>query len=208
MAVSAKDVKRLRDLTGVGMMDCKKALEEADGDFEQAVADRAAESAAARLETSAAEIRRHLDVPCEVVVAADGGSAQVVVETARSFYGRAPRRLVRNPNWSIPYRGQPYFVSEFGGIWWNPEAAEGEDSWGYGERPQNIEEFYERFERLCAILLNNPHMFGYCYTQLTDVYQEQNGIYRFDRRSKFDMERIRAAQQRPAAIEQQSVPTG
>lgn len=37
MAISAKDVKRLRDETGVGMMDCKKALAEANGDFEAAV---------------------------------------------------------------------------------------------------------------------------------------------------------------------------
>lgn len=37
MAISAKDVKRLRDMTGVGMMDCKKALEEANGDFDAAV---------------------------------------------------------------------------------------------------------------------------------------------------------------------------
>jgi hypothetical protein len=44
-------------------------------------------------------------------------------------------------------------------------------------------------------------MFGYCYTQLTDVFQEQNGIYTFDRRKKFDMKRIRAAQTRKAAIE-------
>ena len=102
---------------------------------------------------------------------------------------------------SQPYGKQPFFVSEFGGIWWNPEAKSGELSWGYGERPKTIEEFYERFERLCGILLDNPRMFGYCYTQLTDVYQEQNGIYRFDRREKFDMERIRKAQQRAAAIE-------
>ncbi len=103
--------------------------------------------------------------------------------------------------WSLPYRGQPFFVSEFGGIWWNPDVKAGEDSWGYGERPQSIEEFYERFTRLCAILLDDPAHFGYCYTQLTDIYQEQNGIYRFDRSLKFDMERIRAAQQKPAAIE-------
>ena len=51
------------------------------------------------------------------------------------------------------------------------------------------------------MLLDNPPMFGYCYTQLTDVFQEQNGIYTFDRRAKFDVERIRRAQQRPAAIE-------
>ena len=37
MAISAQDVKKLREQTGVGMMDCKKALVEADGDFEKAV---------------------------------------------------------------------------------------------------------------------------------------------------------------------------
>jgi len=102
---------------------------------------------------------------------------------------------------SIDYRGQPYFVSEFGGIWWNPEAKPGEDSWGYGDRPKTLDEFYARFEGLCRALLENPEMFGYCYTQLTDVYQEQNGIYTFDRRPKFDLERLRNIQQSKAAIE-------
>ena len=37
MSISAQDVKTLRDATGVGMMDCKKALQEADGDFDKAV---------------------------------------------------------------------------------------------------------------------------------------------------------------------------
>ncbi|MBI3828662.1 MAG: beta-galactosidase [Planctomycetes bacterium] len=103
--------------------------------------------------------------------------------------------------WNVPYRGQPFFVSEFGGIWWNPDAKPGEDSWGYGERVKTLEEFFARFEGLCAALLDDPNMFGYCYTQLTDVYQEQNGIFRFDRREKFGLERIRKAQQKPAAIE-------
>ena len=114
---------------------------------------------------------------------------------------RLPDRWKNERNWSIPYDGQPFFVSEFGGIWWNPDAKEGEDSWGYGDRPKSIEEFYERFEKLCTTLLNNASMFGYCYTQLTDVFQEQNGIYRFDRSTKFDMQRIRQAQEQPAAIE-------
>ncbi len=102
---------------------------------------------------------------------------------------------------SLPYRGQPYFVSEFGGIWWNPDAAKDAESWGYGNRPKDIEEFYARFEGLCAALLDNPGMFGYCYTQLTDVFQEQNGVVHFDRREKFDMARLAAAQAGPAAIE-------
>ncbi len=37
MAITASDVNKLRQQTGAGMMDCKKALEEANGDFEQAV---------------------------------------------------------------------------------------------------------------------------------------------------------------------------
>ena len=37
MAISAKDVQKLREMTGVGMMDCKKALTEAEGDFDKAI---------------------------------------------------------------------------------------------------------------------------------------------------------------------------
>ncbi|MEU3288307.1 glycoside hydrolase family 2 protein [Streptomyces longwoodensis] len=109
--------------------------------------------------------------------------------------------------WSVPYRGQPYFCSEFGGIWWDPQEAarasgnEADASWGYGERPRTEEEFLTRFEGLTGVLLDDPDMFGYCYTQLTDVFQEQNGLYRFDRSVKLDVERIRRAQTRPAAYE-------
>ncbi|MCG8971686.1 MULTISPECIES: glycoside hydrolase family 2 protein [Streptomyces] len=109
--------------------------------------------------------------------------------------------------YSQPYRGQPYFVSEFGGIWWDPEAAAGQSgsdrtvSWGYGDRVRTEDEFHERFAGLTGVLLEDPEMFGYCYTQLTDVFQEQNGVYRFDRGAKLDIARIREAQLRPAAIE-------
>ena len=37
MTITAKDVKELRDKTGAGMMDCKKALQETDGDMEKAI---------------------------------------------------------------------------------------------------------------------------------------------------------------------------
>jgi elongation factor Ts len=39
MAVSIEDVKRLKDLTGVGLTDAKKALDEADGDFDKALSE-------------------------------------------------------------------------------------------------------------------------------------------------------------------------
>lgn len=102
---------------------------------------------------------------------------------------------------NIAWRGQPYFVSEFGGIRWNPREQSGSASWGYGNAPKSLEEFYTRFEKLCAALLDNPRMFGYCYTQLTDVFQEQNGIFFFDRKKKYDLKRVHDAQQRVAAIE-------
>ncbi|MDX3319672.1 glycoside hydrolase family 2 TIM barrel-domain containing protein [Streptomyces sp. ME03-5684b] len=108
-------------------------------------------------------------------------------------------------SWSVGYRGQPFFVSEFGGIWWNPAEADRPQSeatsWGYGNRVRDVEEFHTRFEGLVGVLLGHPDMFGYCYTQLTDVFQEQNGVYAFDRSEKFETRRIRAAQLRPAAIE-------
>ncbi len=108
--------------------------------------------------------------------------------------------------WSLPYAGQPYFCSEFGGIWWNPSpdapSQSGTTSWGYGERVRSVEEFHDRFEGLVRALLDNEHMFGYCYTQLTDVFQEQNGVYAFDRSDKFDVSRLRAVQTRAAAIEE------
>ncbi|MBE6639021.1 MAG: beta-galactosidase [Ruminococcaceae bacterium] len=98
------------------------------------------------------------------------------------------------------YEGQPYFVSEMGGIFWDI-SEKGSDDWGYGENPKDIEEFYTRFEGLINILLDNPKMCALCYTQLTDVFQEKNGIYAFDRREKFDAERLYKILTRKAAIE-------
>ena len=53
---TAADVKKLRDATGAGMMDCKKALEEADGDFDKAV-----ESCASRAPSEGRQARRERD---------------------------------------------------------------------------------------------------------------------------------------------------
>ncbi len=107
-----------------------------------------------------------------------------------------------SPAINIPYNDQPYFVSEFGGIWWNPAAFASKESWGYGERVRSIAAYYARFEGLINSLLDDPNMFGYCYTQLTDVYPEENGLYTFKREPKFDTPRLKAIQSRKAAIEE------
>jgi hypothetical protein len=73
--------------------------------------------------------------------------------------------------------------------------------WGYGDGPKNLEEFYTRYAGLVDALLDNPNMFGFCYTQLTDVEQEHNGLYYYDRRPKFDLQRLHDITARPAAYE-------
>jgi beta-galactosidase/beta-glucuronidase len=127
---------------------------------------------------------------------------------AQNMAGLSEGKPFINNGWdnkptNIPYGNQPYFCSEFGGIWWNPTAFENKESWGYGERVTSLEEFYKRFEGLCDVLLNDKNMFGYCYTQLTDVYPEENGIYTFDRKEKFDNSKLCAVQTKKAAIEKE-----
>ncbi len=92
--------------------------------------------------------------------------------------------------------GVPFMVSEFGGIGWSTEGG-----WGYGAGPKDLEEFYARYAGLVDALLDNPNLFGFCYTQLTDVEQEHNGLYYYDRRPKFDLKRLHAITARPAAYE-------
>ena len=91
---------------------------------------------------------------------------------------------------------KPAFVSEYGGIRWS----EG-DGWGYGNAPKTAEEFLARYRGLTEALLQNERFFGFCYTQLTDVEQEQNGLYTYDRTPKFDPAVIRAINEQKAAIE-------
>jgi Glycosyl hydrolases family 2, sugar binding domain/Glycosyl hydrolases family 2/Glycosyl hydrolases family 2, TIM barrel domain len=93
-------------------------------------------------------------------------------------------------------RGVPFMVSEFGGIGWATEGG-----WGYGDGPKSMEEFYARYGGLVTALLDNPNMFGFCYTQLTDVEQEHNGLYFYNRQPKFDLKKLRDFTARPAAYE-------
>ena len=94
-------------------------------------------------------------------------------------------------------RKLPFFLSEYGGIRWTEDQA----GWGYGQAPQSAEEFLTRLKGLTDVLLDNPNIMGLCYTQLTDVEQEQNGLYTYDRRPKFDPAVIYPIFAKKAAIE-------
>ncbi len=101
------------------------------------------------------------------------------------------------------YGGQPYFVSEYGGTWWSKNE-HSDDSWGYGEQVMSENEVRDRYVGLTSAMLENPLICGFCYTQLYDVEQEQNGLYTYSREKKFSDETyaaILACNKASAAIE-------
>ena len=96
---------------------------------------------------------------------------------------------------------RPYFIDEFGGIKClettpgveldqkgKPRTA----SWGYGKSAVTREDFYKRLEeQVDALLSLSDKVWGYCYTQLTDVEQEENGIFYYNRDKKYDSARLK-----------------
>ena len=76
MAIAAADVKKLRELTGAGMMDCKKSLEEADGDF-----DKAAELIRVKLGKKMAERGAEREASAGLVVTSGGALVELNCET-------------------------------------------------------------------------------------------------------------------------------
>lgn len=82
----------------------------------------------------------------------------------------------------------PILVTEFGGIKVAAQQAEG---WGYGEEAADSDEMLERIRRLVDVLLEQPQVVGYCYTQLTDVQQEVNGLLTHDHEPKVPVEKLK-----------------
>ncbi|KWX88473.1 hypothetical protein AMQ83_06525 [Paenibacillus riograndensis] len=84
------------------------------------------------------------------------------------------------------YKGQPIIISEFGGI-----AFRSEHGWGYGNQVDNEEAFLERFGSITGAIKAIPFISGYCYTQITDVQHEVNGLLTEGRKPKVALEKIR-----------------
>lgn len=89
------------------------------------------------------------------------------------------------------YEGQPVIITEYGGIAFESNADGG--NWGYGYGVKDEEDFFERYEGLLKAIKSTAYIKGYCYTQLTDVFQEVNGLMTLGRKVKVDVERIRRA---------------
>ena len=90
------------------------------------------------------------------------------------------------------YRGKPVIISEFGGIAF---AGEGQ-GWGYGNKVSDKEAFIRRFDDITTAVKSLPYVCGYCYTQVSDVQQEINGLMDARRNFKVDPETIREINER------------
>lgn len=85
------------------------------------------------------------------------------------------------------YNDEPILVSEFGGI-----AFQKNDWQGWGYTTANDEsDFLNRYRQVVTGLLESSHVQGFCYTQLTDIEQEINGLLTYDRKPKVELTCIR-----------------
>jgi hypothetical protein len=114
-----------------------------------------------------------------------------LIEDLTFHPGKEPYRNQPEKKFLANYDGQPYMLDEFGGIAWMSEQ-DRKNSWGYGNIPTEQEEFYKRLEGQIDALMELKNVAGFCYTQLTDVEQEKNGIYYYNRSPKHDMQRIKS----------------
>src|SRR5690606_774417 len=98
-------------------------------------------------------------------------------------------RVLDDPNARIPdngravlvpgyeYNGSPIFLSEFGGIAYHmPGSPAPEGAWGYAGVEPTPEAALERLRGLYEAIGKLPRIIGICYTQITDVEQEINGL--------------------------------
>ncbi len=94
------------------------------------------------------------------------------------------------------YRGQPIIISEYGGIAFD----NGDSGWGYGNKVGDEEEFIKRFDDITTAIKQLPFICGYCYTQVTDVQQEINGIMNIFREYKVNPERIKEINEKTVGL--------
>lgn len=103
----------------------------------------------------------------------------------KALSARPGNRWILVPGY--PYEGQPLLLTEFGGISFQKGSWEG---WGYSGASDEAD-FEERLRNVIEPVSRTPLLQGFCYTQLTDVEQEINGLLTYDRQLKIPLETIR-----------------
>ncbi len=100
-----------------------------------------------------------------------------------------------------PTGKEAFLITEYGGIAFTDIGLQGDaggiESWGYHDKVTGEEAFFERFQSLTDAIRSISYCQGYCYTQLTDVMQEVNGLLTPDRKPKIDIARFAALNRNP-----------
>ena len=113
-------------------------------------------------------------------------------------------RLVERPLFAkgFDYQGQPVMLTEIGGISIrkgpDKESEAAGTGWGY-TGADSVADFLECYRRLIGQIYDSQLLCGFCYTQLADIQQEQNGLLDEDHRPKLDTAEIKAINDRMAA---------
>jgi hypothetical protein len=90
------------------------------------------------------------------------------------------------------YNGSPVSLTEFGGIAFIPPGHDvPPEAWGYSGVEKTADAALDRLRGLYGAIARIPGFAGLCYTQLTDVEQEINGLTTYDRKLKFDSGKMR-----------------
>lgn len=100
-----------------------------------------------------------------------------------------------------PTGEEAFMVTEYGGIAFTNIGLQGDmggmQTWGYHGKVTDEEAFFARFQGVTDAIREIPYCQGYCYTQLTDVMQEINGLLTPDRQPKVDVARFAAMNVNP-----------
>jgi beta-galactosidase/beta-glucuronidase len=101
-----------------------------------------------------------------------------------------PIRIPRNHREALVfgnrYTGVPILMTEFGGIAYRQGTSLAKNEWGYSGIEPTQDAMLERLSGLVKALRANSVFAGFCYTQLTDVEQEINGLMTYQRQPKAD----------------------
>ena len=131
------------------------------------------------------DIQRHFASRSEV----EGGFSAWRMSFAKGYAPREDSQI------------KPFLVTEYGGIAMAIKGAQGQvgnmETWGYHDKVDSEEAFFERYRSLTDAIRSLPYCRGYCYTQLTDVMQEINGLLLPDRTPKVDPRRFASYNKNP-----------
>jgi hypothetical protein len=123
-------------------------------------------------------------------------SGDIIAEKYKDL-GKPGARVPDNSRKSLipgyEYNGTPVYLSEFGGIAFIPPGHQvPKEAWGYSGVEKTPEAALQRLRGIYEAIARTPAFAGLCYTQLTDVEQEVNGLMTYDRKMKFDAKQVRA----------------